>query len=238
MARQTTEFLLAAAVGGGLGFLYDVCRLVRGRMRLKAVTNLMEGLFLVVAALAVIGFTMVVLGGEARIFAFMGGILGGIMYFLTLSRIVLRVGFAVIDAILRVLLVIFSPFIAAGRHIAVIYAEKREKRKKCFPKSQKRCIIRKILKGNGDKRRYHGENKESEVRAEAGSDSSSSVCGDKYPEAANRDRSSAGGHSSPGAGNKPATGRERTARGKDPERDERGRNKRRRPFRAGHGRTW
>jgi hypothetical protein len=83
---QLTLTAAALALGAAAGLLYDALRVIRRRFPVKIITLLCDLVFCLAAggALFVLGMTLG--GGRQRAFTAIVAVLGGVMYFLTLTR--------------------------------------------------------------------------------------------------------------------------------------------------------
>jgi hypothetical protein len=85
---QALAFLGAAALGGGLGLLYDGCRLLRGRLGLPVLDVLLDLLYWPLTVLALFWHSVRLGDGVVRLYLLAGAVLGGVVYFLLFSGIV------------------------------------------------------------------------------------------------------------------------------------------------------
>lgn len=121
IAWQVWALGICALGGASLGLVYDAGRLIRGRFRIPGITPICDAAFWLYATVLAALIIMRVLDGEVRLFALIGLLLGLILYLLTLGPLVLKVGYAVIDGVLRVLRFIFRPFAMLGRAIGKFF---------------------------------------------------------------------------------------------------------------------
>ena len=75
LAEQVRTFLGAAAIGGGLGLVYDVFRVLRRRLRLPLVGALLDLGFWLLVTVGLFCYAIAAGGGEVRIY--MGSPLSG-----------------------------------------------------------------------------------------------------------------------------------------------------------------
>lgn len=141
LTRQTLEFMLSAVLGAGLGFAYDIVRLIRASTKAGFILSAADFLYWIFAAALVFWFAMTVQDGELRIFSALGAFMGAVIYFLTLSRLVMIVGLTVIGYIRKIIRAIIAPFRKLGAQIAGFIKKVAEKRKKHFQSANKKCII-------------------------------------------------------------------------------------------------
>lgn len=204
LARQTVEFILSAVLGAGLGFAYDIVRLIRGNTKAGVILSVADFLYWIFAAAVVFWFAMTVQDGELRIFSALGAMIGAVIYFLVLSRLVLAVGFAVTGFLRRILRMIFTPLKKAGRGTAKFIKKVAEKRKKHFQSAKKKCIItlrkrRFLRRAWEDSQGGRGnETQEEKAFAEDRNSRSRGILRDKSPAPANGHKrgSARGGRSS------------------------------------------
>jgi len=141
LTRQTVEFMLSAVLGAGLGFVYDIVRLIRANTKAGIILSVVDVLFWNFAAALVFWFAMTVQDGELRIFSALGALIGAVIYFLAPSKLVLAVGLTVTGYIRKILRAIFTPLRKAGRGLANFIKKAAEKKKKHFQSARKKCII-------------------------------------------------------------------------------------------------
>ena len=107
LADQVRTFLGAAALGGCLGLVYDVFRVLRRRLRLPLVGALLDLGFWLLVTVGLFCYATAAGGGEVRIYMAAALFLGALLYFLLLSPpALLLVGLAADGAalLLRLLL--------------------------------------------------------------------------------------------------------------------------------------
>jgi len=142
---QVREFVWAILLGASLGLVYDIMRIIRGRIPKPVLTMLLDGIYWIVCATAAFGFAMGFGGGELKLYSLLAMCGGIIAYFLLLSIYVRSIGFMVLDAILNVLQTLWKPIQPLRKKISNILI-------KCFPFVQKYTIIK-----NNRKKRRDGE---------------------------------------------------------------------------------
>ena len=104
MAGQAWMFLSTVMVGGAIGLLYDVFRIFRKTARHTGLAVTLEDLFFWVAATGLTFYYMLHRHyGEMRVIYLIGVTIGILLYFATISRLVLTVFVAVINYIKRVI---------------------------------------------------------------------------------------------------------------------------------------
>jgi spore cortex biosynthesis protein YabQ len=107
LAQQTVAFLWSLGLGAAIGLFYDMFRISRLAFPTAALaTGLEDVLFFAVCAAATFLFLLSNAEGKVRIFLLAGQLLGAVLYFATLSHVV--VGFsrkiiAALRALIRVL---------------------------------------------------------------------------------------------------------------------------------------
>lgn len=82
---QGMAFLGSLALGGALGLLYDLCRLLRGRFPLQVLGALLDLLYWPFAVVALFVSALRLGDGVVRLYLLFGAALGGALYFLLLS---------------------------------------------------------------------------------------------------------------------------------------------------------
>ena len=102
VSAQTMVFIVSVCVGTLLGVLYDVFRITRLAIRSGwAVVIIQDIMYLLACTIVTFIFMLRVNSGEIRFFIVVGEILGAVVYFLTLSILVMRISSITIDAIIR-----------------------------------------------------------------------------------------------------------------------------------------
>ena len=107
LAEQIRTFLGAAALGGCLGLVYDVLRLLRRRLRLPLMGQLLDLGFWGVTTVGLFAYAITVGGGVLRIYMGAALVLGAALYFLLLSppaRLLLGLAADGVAVVLRLLL--------------------------------------------------------------------------------------------------------------------------------------
>ncbi|MDP4151945.1 MAG: spore cortex biosynthesis protein YabQ [Bacillota bacterium] len=90
VANQAVVFLLSVALGFVLGFIYDIFRILRIAVRTKGIGVFIEDmLFWIICAVAVLLFLFVFTSGEVRMYTFIGTALGAVIYFMSLSILIM-----------------------------------------------------------------------------------------------------------------------------------------------------
>ncbi len=105
IADQTVVFLQAILFGAGVGLYYDLLRAIRRKGSMfSLLTVLLDGVFWLASIIAFTLFVLLVADGEGRSYV-LAGLAGGlILYFLTLSPIVL----AILGKVLSLLWIVFA----------------------------------------------------------------------------------------------------------------------------------
>jgi hypothetical protein len=86
VSGQAIEAAAALGLGLAAGFVYDVLRVARRRAPLKLVTAVCDFIFCAAAGVALFFLGLTLGGGRARALLGVLAVLGGSLYFLTLSR--------------------------------------------------------------------------------------------------------------------------------------------------------
>ena len=89
---QALAFLGSLALGGALGLVYDLFRLLRLRLPWKALGQALDLLYWPLTVCALFVYAVAAGDGVIRIYFMLGVVLGGVLYFLTLSPWALRLG--------------------------------------------------------------------------------------------------------------------------------------------------
>jgi len=104
LAEQTTIFLQAILLGFVYGILYDVFRITRIAVpTTRWLVFAQDVLFFFICALSTFFFLMRTMDGQVRFFVLLGAILGMIIYFYSLSILIMGVSAAIIRVVKAVL---------------------------------------------------------------------------------------------------------------------------------------
>lgn len=142
VAKQTADFLLSGALGAAISVLYDLFRVIRRRAGRAPVTAVLDVLFWLLAAGAVLWFSMGAMGGGFRLFGLLGLFLGGVLYFLTLSSAVLFLLSKLLDLLLLAVRALFRPIAAFFRALFALFQKSKKSAGEGFKLLKKKCMIR------------------------------------------------------------------------------------------------
>jgi spore cortex biosynthesis protein YabQ len=118
IAQQTAVFLYSVLLGAMLSVFYDIFRALRKHIPHHNLVVMLEDiLFWLISAAAVFVFIYNTNSGEVRAFVFIGAVLGGVLYFLTISKLVIRLLSAVFFALYKILFVLSRPIVLVSRPI-------------------------------------------------------------------------------------------------------------------------
>lgn len=92
VAGQALSFLGAMALGGGLGLVYDLFRLLRLRLGGKLLGGLLDLVYWPLTVVALFVYSVTAGDGVVRFYLMAGVALGGLLYFLCLSWLALLIG--------------------------------------------------------------------------------------------------------------------------------------------------
>lgn len=164
IAQQTTMFLYALLLGGVIGAVYDVFRVSRVAFRLSWLLVLLQDiLFFTLSALLLWRYFLLQSSGEVRIFVVLGVLLGWIIYFFTLGRLVMRLAGFIIGIITRIVTAILAPV----RKIAGVVKKTLYKQRKLMISGKNRLKSRLYMLYNKHKR-LRGQIRSSKRRRGAG----------------------------------------------------------------------
>ena len=131
LTSQTMLFLMACVLGAALGVFYDLIRLTRLIFRTPAViTAVLDILFWIGALAAFSVFILVPCGGDLRFYHVLGLVLGGTLYFLTFSAMLIRVSLQFANLIKKAIRLLFRPFARLGNAISRAVMRTRLRRQK------------------------------------------------------------------------------------------------------------
>lgn len=118
ISLQLTRFLLSCLFGVFLAFVYDLMRILRrGFHHSHLVTNLTDALFSFLALTSFALFVLIPCEGDIRFFLIIGFAMGMLLYFLTLSRLILRSGELLICGVQFVFRVLWYPFTVLQKYL-------------------------------------------------------------------------------------------------------------------------
>lgn len=116
ITEQSTVFLCSILMGSVLSFLYDIFRVTRKEIGHKNFVVMIEDiLFWIICTAFMFVFLFNINSGQVRAFIFLGAAIGCILYYLTLSKLIMKL-FSIIIGILRKIImsvynIILKPFI-------------------------------------------------------------------------------------------------------------------------------
>lgn len=171
ISPQLILFLISVVSGFAMGGIYDIIRIFRRIIRHMAVLMFVEDVLYWIFAVAVVFFIMLSMTrGEVRFFAIAGFFIGMIVYFCTLSRLIISVSEAIIKfikALLRktfavlsvpikilykILCFIVRPFTAILTKLDLFFKKHLKKIRICA-----KIILSRILLLNGRKKTDGGD---------------------------------------------------------------------------------
>jgi hypothetical protein len=113
ISQQLVQAASSLFLGAAAGFLYDFLRVVRHRARSKTVTAVTDFLFWLFTGLALFLLGLSLGQGRQRLFMDIISVLGGILYFCTLSRFTLLVCNWLADAFMFLFCCLTKPIVWA-----------------------------------------------------------------------------------------------------------------------------
>lgn len=137
IARQMQGLCQAVLLGGALGVMYDVMRVLRRRVPLRGLGGMLDFLFWVAATVALFLFSHEAWDGQIRLYGAVFCFAGGAVYFWGISPLVLGVCFFLADALRRVLGILTLP----GRLLGRLFKRFGKNAKNIFPFPEKWSMI-------------------------------------------------------------------------------------------------
>ena len=123
VSEQARLFLLACAAGFAIGFVYDIFRLVRVAIPHPTVLIQLEDVaYWLLAVGGMFIFLQHTMDGEVRVYSIFGAFLGALIYFLTLSVVIMAVSTAIINFIKKALTVLLNVVLIPLRLILHVVA--------------------------------------------------------------------------------------------------------------------
>ena len=111
ISHQLIQAASSLFLGAAAGFLYDFFRVVRHRTHSKAVTAVTDLLFWLITGLALFLLGLSLGQGRQRIFMDINAVLGGILYFCTLSRFTMIICNKIADALVFLFFCLTRPIV-------------------------------------------------------------------------------------------------------------------------------
>lgn len=109
IARQLQGLCQAVLLGGVLGVVYDLMRVVRRRLPVPFLGGALDFLFWVGATAALFLFSHRAWDGQIRIYGALFCMLGGGAYFWGISPLVLKIAFLTVDLTAKILGILTLP---------------------------------------------------------------------------------------------------------------------------------
>jgi len=112
VSRELSIFLYACGFGACIGLFYDFFRIMRIAIPFGSlVIFIQDAIFWVVAGAGTFLFTYALNAGEVRGFLLMGELVGAVLYFLTVSRLIIGISDFIIRTVKKLLRLFFTLFI-------------------------------------------------------------------------------------------------------------------------------
>lgn len=141
VSGQIMTFLYAMALGGILGAIYDIFRILRVAFGGKTVAVFAEDLaFSLIALIMTFVFVIAFNNGELRFFVLLGELAGFTAYYLTVGRLVIGFSKAIINFLKRAFQLLIRPFVKFCSAIKGKIKQKKEKRRKKEKKPSKKHL--------------------------------------------------------------------------------------------------
>lgn len=140
VAEQTELFLLSVVMGAVFGVLFDVFRALRvvfPPLGGSAATAAEDIIFFVICGFGIYVFSLTFAGGEVRGYYWVGAFLGGVIYIMTVGKVVMGIFHGIFDRLYRLIKKIF--LIICGKFRKII-REKPLKSKVKFVKNAKKIL--------------------------------------------------------------------------------------------------
>jgi len=137
IARQLQGLCQAVLLGGALGVVYDLMRVLRRRVPLPFLGGILDFLFWVAATAALFRFSQSAWDGQIRMYGAVFCFLGGALYFWGVSPVVLGVLSFLADVLTRLLGILTFP----GRLVRRLFKRFGKIAKNIFPFKGKRSMI-------------------------------------------------------------------------------------------------
>lgn len=163
LASQTVTFLLAILLGFVLGLLYDVFRILRLAVKSGFLVTLIEDVvYLIFVAVSSYSLALIRSDGFLRAYILIGEGLGAILYFFSLSIVIMGISALVIGMIHTVLGWIFTPVLRFLRFLGTLF-EKISKKVWIFVKKLLKRIMHLVYNNTKARQAKKKENQKGDV---------------------------------------------------------------------------
>ena len=115
VVQQSRALCQALLLGGAMGVVYDLFRILRVRIKLPLLGPLLDLLFWLTATAALFIWSQSAWGGEVRLYGAVFCLVGGSLYFRAVSPWLLRLGYLGADLAAALLGILTFPLGVAGR---------------------------------------------------------------------------------------------------------------------------
>ena len=116
---QTMLFLYSALLGASIGVIYDLFRAIRYEMQLKLMgIFICDSLFCFISISGILMFILNFASGEGRFYIIFAIISGAILYFLTISLIIIKIMRFCFSVIYKLLIKIKKIYLLIAKKIA------------------------------------------------------------------------------------------------------------------------
>jgi spore cortex biosynthesis protein YabQ len=104
MSEQAQFFVLTVLLGAAVGIVYDCFRIIRLAFRHPDfLTQIEDLIYWLVSTLIIFYVILHRNNGEVRIYALLGVLLGMIIYFCTLSRLIMKISVTIINLVKKII---------------------------------------------------------------------------------------------------------------------------------------
>lgn len=109
VSNQTLIFLQSCLLGIVLGIIYDVFRVIRRAIKVNTIiTFIQDFIFFILAAIITFTFFLQQTDGEMRMFVVIGELLGWVVYYLTIGKLVIKISESIIKVIKNIFKLIYN----------------------------------------------------------------------------------------------------------------------------------
>lgn len=141
LGYQARLFLITIAIGVFIGFTYDVFRIFR---KIIPHSNLFiqieDAIYWVFVILTMFRFMLHENYGEIRLFSICGAFLGMLFYFITISKLVLKISSTVINGVKYILNLLITIILTPFRLVFMLFRKPVEKTGKFFYGRSKKIL--------------------------------------------------------------------------------------------------
>ena len=119
ISNQVEIFFYACILGGGIGVIYDLFRILRIAIKPGTVSAFIEDIiFFVMLAVCTFFFLLKFTEGQVRFYVILGEGLGFLLYYFTIGSLIYKIAEIIISIIKKIVTAIFKPIFRFSSYFA------------------------------------------------------------------------------------------------------------------------